>query len=130
MASKGRPYRTTVVDGFEILIGKGAEENDVLSIEVAMPHDVWLHAAGGVAGSHVVIRNPDHGVVPKAVIEKAAAFAAWYSKARGAPRVEVHVCKARDVSKPKGAPPGRVQIRNFSAVKVTPAPVSNPTEPG
>lgn len=123
MASKGRPYRSTSVEGFEVLIGKGAAENDVLSLEVAEPHDVWLHAAGGIAGSHVVIRNPEHVVVPSSVVAKAAAYAAWYSKARGNPRVEVHVCKARDVSKPKGAPAGRVQIRNFSAVKVTPEPV-------
>lgn len=128
MASKGRPYRTAVVEGFEVLIGKGAEENDVLSLEVAAPYDVWLHAAGGIAGSHVVIRNPDKGQVPSSVVEQAAAFAAWYSKARGTPRVEVHVCKARDVSKPKGAPAGRVQIRNFSALKVTPAPVPGPSE--
>lgn len=129
MASKGRPYRTTLVEGFEVLIGKGAEENDVLSLEVAQPHDVWLHAAGGVAGSHVVIRNPDQGQVPATVIAQAAAFAAWYSKARGTPRVEVHVCKARDVSKPKGSPAGRVQIRNFSAIKVAPAPVPTASEP-
>ncbi len=123
MASKGRPYRTVQVEGYEVLIGKGAEENDVLSLEVAEPHDVWLHVAGGIPGSHVVIRNPERGVVPKTVLEQAAAYAAWYSKARGAPRVEVHICSARDVSKPKGSPPGRVQIRNFSALKVTPAPV-------
>jgi predicted ribosome quality control (RQC) complex YloA/Tae2 family protein len=123
MASKGRPYRITLIEGFEVLIGKGAEENDVLSIEVAQPNDVWLHAAGGVAGSHVVIRNPDNVVVPPSVVAQAAAYAAWYSKARGNPRAEVHVCKARDVSKPKGSPAGRVQIRNFSALKVAPAPV-------
>lgn len=123
MASKGRPYRTVVVDDYEVLIGKGAEENDVLSLELAEPDDVWLHVAGGTPGSHVVIRNPERTQVPHAVIEQAAAYAAWYSKARGAPRVEVHVCAARDVSKPKGAPPGRVQIRRFSAIKVTPRPV-------
>jgi hypothetical protein len=35
---------------------------------------------------------------------------------------------ARDVSKPKGAPAGRVQIRHFSAIKVTPAPVSDSSD--
>lgn len=128
MASKGRPYRTVRVDGYDVLIGKGAEENDVLSLEVAEPHDVWLHVAGGIPGSHVVIRNPDRGVVPRAVIEQAAAFAAWYSKARGTPRVLVHTCLARDVSKAKGAPAGRVQIRHFSELKVTPAPVPEASE--
>lgn len=123
MASKGRPYRTVRVEGYDVLIGKGAEENDVLSLEIAEPHDIWLHVAGGIAGSHVVIQNPERTAVPQRVIEQAGAFAAWYSKARGAPRAVVHVCLARDVSKPAGAPAGRVQLRRFSAIEVTPAPV-------
>lgn len=120
MSSKGRPYRTVLVEGFEVLIGKGAEDNDYLSLKIAEPHDVWLHVAGGTPGSHVVIRNPERIEVPKSVIESAAAAAAWYSKARGAPRVEVHVCQASNVKKPRGAPAGRVEISKFKSVKVTP----------
>jgi predicted ribosome quality control (RQC) complex YloA/Tae2 family protein len=121
MASKGRPYRTFVVDGFEILIGRGEDANDTLTFDVAEPHDLWLHVAGGTAGSHVVIRNPDQGEVPRSVVDAAAAAAAWYSKARGAPRVEVHLCRASDVSKPRGAPAGLVQLAKWKAVRVKPA---------
>jgi predicted ribosome quality control (RQC) complex YloA/Tae2 family protein len=121
MASKGRPYRTFVVDGFEILVGRGEDDNDTLTFDVAEPHDLWLHVAGGTAGSHVVIRNPDQGEVPRSVVEAAAAAAAWYSKARGAPRVEVHLCRASDVSKPRGAPAGLVQLAKWKAVRVKPA---------
>ncbi len=71
-------------------------------------------------GSHVVIKNPEGGEVPREVVERAAQLAAWYSKARGAPRVEVHVCRAADVSKPKGLPPGKVQIKKFKKLKVVP----------
>src|SRR2546422_697147 len=46
MASKGRPYRTVTVEGFEVLIGRGDEENDALTFEVAAPDDLWLHVAG------------------------------------------------------------------------------------
>ena len=59
MASKGKPYRTVIVDGFEILIGKGDEENDRLTFDVGAPDDVWLHVGAGTAGSHVIIRNPE-----------------------------------------------------------------------
>jgi len=121
MPSKGRPYRTVVVDGFEVLIGRGERENDELTFDVAEPHDLWLHVGGGTPGSHVVIRNPERGEVPREVIERAAALAAWYSKARGAPRVEVHVCRAADVSKPRGAPAGLVEIRREKKLKVQPA---------
>jgi predicted ribosome quality control (RQC) complex YloA/Tae2 family protein len=121
MASKGRPYRTLKVEGFEVLVGRGDEDNDYLTFEVAEPRDLWLHVAGGTPGSHVVVRNPEGGEVPRAVIEAAAAAAAWYSKARGAPKVEVHVCRVSDVSKPRGAPTGLVELSRWKSVKVKPA---------
>lgn len=120
MASKGRPYRTLQIGGFEVLVGRGDEANDHLTFDVAEPQDLWLHVAGGTAGSHVVIRNPGGVEVPKEVVERAAAAAAWYSKARAAQRVEVHFCRAGDVSKPRGAPAGLVQLARWKSVKVTP----------
>lgn len=120
MGSKGRPYRTLVVDGFEVLIGRGDEDNDALTFETAEPHDLWLHVAGGTPGSHVIVRNPDRVEVPREVVERAAAAAAWYSKARGAAKVEVHVCRVADVSKPRGAPAGMVQLARWKSVRVRP----------
>lgn len=125
MSSKGRPYRTVVLEGFEVLIGRGAGDNDYLTFEVAEPHDVWMHVAGGTPGSHVVIRNPERMEVPRAVIEAAAAASAWYSKARGSPRVEVHYCRAGDVKKPRGAPAGLVEISKYKSIKVCPAQPGN-----
>lgn len=125
MSSKGRPYRTVVLEGFEVLIGRGAGDNDYLTFEVAEPHDVWMHVAGGTPGSHVVIRNPERMEVPRAVIEAAAAASAWYSKARGSPRVEVHYCRAGDVKKPRGAPAGLVEISKYKSIKVRPAQPGN-----
>jgi predicted ribosome quality control (RQC) complex YloA/Tae2 family protein len=110
------------VEGWEVLIGRGDEDNDHLTFDVAEPHDLWLHVSGGTPGSHVVVRNPEKGEVPREVIERAAQLAAWYSKARGAPRVEVHVCRASDVSKPRGAPRGLVELARWKSVKVKPEP--------
>ena len=125
MASKGRPYRTVELDGFEVLIGRGARENDELTFRVGTPADFWLHVGGGTAGSHVVVRNPDKlADLPRGVLERAAAAAAWYSKARAASKVEVHYCRVVDVSKPRGAKPGLVQLRRFKRVKVRPENVS------
>jgi predicted ribosome quality control (RQC) complex YloA/Tae2 family protein len=120
VSSKGRPYRTVIVEGWEVLIGRGEEDNDHLTFDVAEPRDLWLHVAGGTPGSHVVVKNPDGGEVPKTVIEAAAAAAAWYSKARGAPKVEVHLCSARDVSKPRGAPAGLVELAKWKSIRVKP----------
>ncbi|WP_437678104.1 NFACT RNA binding domain-containing protein [Sorangium sp. So ce131] len=120
MGSKGRPYRTLRVEGFEVLVGRGDEDNDALTFDVAAPHDLWLHVAGGTPGSHVIVRNPDRVEVPREVVERAAAAAAWYSKARSAAKVEVHVCRVADVSKPRGAPAGLVELARWKSVRVRP----------
>jgi predicted ribosome quality control (RQC) complex YloA/Tae2 family protein len=121
MGSKGRPFRTFRVQGFEVMVGKGDAENDLLTFEVAEPADLWLHVGGGTAGSHVVVRNPD-GLpeLPRAVVERAAELAAWHSKARGAGKVEVHVCRAGDVGKPRGFAAGKVTLARWWKVKVYP----------
>src|SRR5262249_50334569 len=85
------------------------------------PDDVWMHVGGGTPGSHVVVRNPGKIAVPRGVVEAAAALAAWYSKARAAARVEVHYCRAADVTKPRGAKPGLVELRRWQSVRIRPA---------
>ena len=131
MGSKGRPYKTLVVEGFEVLVGRGDRENDQLTFRVAEPADFWLHVASGVAGSHVVVRNPDAlEAIPRSVLERAAALAAWHSKARAARgKVEVHVCRVADVTKPRGFAPGKVQLARWKAVKVYPRPPEDEAPP-
>lgn len=107
-------------DGYAILVGQSAHDNDRLTFEVAAPHDLWLHVAG-MPGSHVVVCNPGGGEVPRAVVRRAAELAVYHSKARGAKgKVEVHVCRACDVRKPRGVPPGEVALRRWEGMKVYP----------
>lgn len=129
MGSKGRGYRSVEVDGFEILVGKGAQDNDRLTFGVAEPRDFWLHVSGP-AGSHVVVRNPlGLDELPRAVLERAAELAAWHSKARGSRgKVEVHVCRVADVRKPRGFDPGQVLLRRWDVVKVYPKGLEEPDE--
>jgi predicted ribosome quality control (RQC) complex YloA/Tae2 family protein len=121
VSSKGRPYRTYLHEGFEILVGEGEADNDHLTFNVAEPHDLWLHVAGGTPGSHVVVRNPDQIEVPRSVLEVAAQAAAWFSKARGAPKVQVDFCRASEVCKPRGAPAGLLELRRWKSLQVRPA---------
>jgi predicted ribosome quality control (RQC) complex YloA/Tae2 family protein len=120
MGSKGRGFRTFNLEGFEVLVGKADADNDELTFRVGEPRDFWLHVAAGVPGSHVVVRNPEGlDELPRPVLEKAAALAAWHSKARGARgKVEVHVCRVADVSKIRGAPAGEVRLRRWDSVRV------------
>lgn len=111
-------YETFEADGYEILVGQSARDNDRLTFDVADPQDLWLHVSG-MPGSHVVVRNPGGGEVPRPVVKRAAELAAFHSKARAAGgKVNVHVCRACDVRKPRGAKPGSVQLRRFDEVKV------------
>ena len=127
LGSKGKGYRTVEFEGFEILVGKGDQDNDRLTFGVAEPRDFWLHVAGP-AGSHVIVRNP-FGLdeLPRPVAERAAQLAAWHSKARGARgKVEVHLCRVADVRKPKGFAPGEVLLKRWDAVKVYPKGLDEP----
>lgn len=131
MPSKGRPYRTVPHDGFEILVGRGARENDTLTFGVAEPHDFWLHVAG-YTGSHVVVRNPEElAELPRPVAQRAAELAAWHSKARNARgKVEVHLCRVADVRKPRGFPAGKVELRRWESLKAYARGDGGEPEPG
>jgi hypothetical protein len=39
-----------VAEGFEILVGRGEDDNDHLPFDVAEPHDLWLRDGGGENG--------------------------------------------------------------------------------
>jgi predicted ribosome quality control (RQC) complex YloA/Tae2 family protein len=130
VSNGARGWHTLYIDGWEVLVGRSARDNDELTFRVARPRDLWLHAAGH-AGSHVVIRTTETvGDVPRAVIERAAQWAAWHSKARNARgKIEIHVCRAADISKPRGAPAGTVQLRRWDVVKVYPRAVGGEEQP-
>jgi predicted ribosome quality control (RQC) complex YloA/Tae2 family protein len=110
-------------DGFVILVGKAADDNDTLTFKVGRPDDFWLHIAGD-SGSHVIVLN-DSGVerLPRPTRELAASLAARYSKAKGGGWVTVHLCQCRDVSKRRGAPAGEVELRRWDSVKAKPAQI-------
>jgi predicted ribosome quality control (RQC) complex YloA/Tae2 family protein len=113
-----RRYKSS--DGYEILVGRGARDNDHLTFRVARPHDLWLHSAD-YPGSHVVIRNPSRGRdIPHRTIIEAAQLAAHFSHARANAKVDVHYTQRKFLSKPKGAAPGLVRMSSFRSIAVEP----------
>ena len=107
-------------EGMIVLVGKTAADNDILSLKLAAPRDFWLHVAAD-SGSHVVVRNPD-GLprCPRETLRFAASLAARYSKAAAGGRVAVHIATCEDISKPRGLPPGKVQLARFTTVHASP----------
>lgn len=106
-------------DGFEILVGKGAKDNDFLTFRVAKSSDLWLHAAD-YPGSHVVVKNPNRQEIPAKTLLEAAQIAAFYSHAREQPKVAVHYTQKKFVNKPKGAAHGLVSLASFKTILVEP----------
>ena len=113
-----RRYRSS--DGYEILVGRAAKDNDQLTFKVARAHDLWLHAAD-YPGSHVVVRNPARGAdVPHRTVIEAAQLAAHFSQAKRDAKVSVHYTPRKFLSKPKGAAPGLVRMSSFRSILVEP----------
>lgn len=113
--SKGRPtpaqsYRTYIsLDGLPILVGKTAKDNDHLTLKVAKPDDLWLHARG-TPGSHVVVRLEKGATVPPDTLKDAATLTLWFSDLRKSGKGEVIYTLRKFVKKGKGFKPGAVIV--------------------
>lgn len=119
-AGKKVARRFVSPDGYVVLVGLTAADNDVLTFKIASPNDFWLHVAAE-SGSHVVVRNPARvPSLPRETLRFAAGLAARYSRARHGGKVAVHVTRRSDVRKPRGLPPGKVTIGHFKTVHATP----------
>ncbi|MCB9653114.1 MAG: DUF814 domain-containing protein [Deltaproteobacteria bacterium] len=139
--------RFVAKDGSEIFVGRGAKENDRLTLAVARGDDLWLHARG-TSGAHVVLRRRPAKSKPLAdpknsnmssgfsvssgssapgasrdhndALLDAANLAVHYSGLKTDTKVEVTVAEARYVRKNKGDPPGRVQVARSRTLLISP----------
>ena len=112
-----RRYLST--DGYEILVGRAARDNDNLTFRIAQPNDLWMHA-GDYPGSHVVVRNPTRKEIPQRTIIEAAQLAGRFSQASEDAKVVIHYTERKFLSKPKGAAPGLVRMSRFRSITVEP----------
>jgi predicted ribosome quality control (RQC) complex YloA/Tae2 family protein len=112
-----RRYLST--DGYEILVGRAARDNDNLTFRIAQPNDLWMHT-GDYPGSHVVVRNPTRKAIPQRTIIEAAQLAGRFSQASEDSKVVVHYTERKFLSKPKGAAPGLVRLSRFRSITVEP----------
>ncbi len=95
--------------GGKILVGRSARDNDRLTIDVARPHDIWVHARG-YHGSLVVVPLQKGEHLDQERLLDAATLAAHFSEARGNTSVEVTYTDRRYVQKPRKAPQGQVTL--------------------
>jgi predicted ribosome quality control (RQC) complex YloA/Tae2 family protein len=115
---RSRPIRITTPEGFEVVIGRNALQNERVTWKMAGPDDIWLHAEG-VPGSHVII-SAQGRQIPEEVIEQAAGWALWHSQARESTKAPVIVTRKRHLRKIKGGRPGQVRVLQLRSITVRP----------
>src|SRR5262249_13073730 len=111
------PRRYLTTRGLTLLVGRGAAENHQITFAQARPEDFWLHARD-VPGAHVILRD-EQGRAGAEGLREAAAVAAFFSEARGASAVAVHVARRKHL-RPAGGGPGRVVIGHSETLLAAP----------
>lgn len=108
---KPNPRELTSPSGHKVLVGRNRRDNEAICFALSKPTDIWMHARG-CPGAHVLLCNrrgsPE---VTDDDLQFAADLAAFYSDARTERRAEVTTVSPKHITKPKGAPPGAVTLR-------------------
>jgi predicted ribosome quality control (RQC) complex YloA/Tae2 family protein len=115
-----RLYEYELPGGWQVLTGRTDADNERLSLKLARPNDWWFHVRG-MPGGHVVLRAREDAEPDRETLERAAAIAAYHSKARAGGVVPVSCTQARFVTRAPGEPVGTVHIRKERVLKVRPA---------
>jgi hypothetical protein len=104
------PYRTFLArSGRRLLVGKGAADNDALTLKTGRPHDLWVHAKDRT-GAHVIVPLDRGKTAASEDLVDAAHLAAHFSDAREEKVVDVQYTDRRFLRKPKGSAPGFVVV--------------------
>ena len=106
-------------DGWRVLAGRTAADNEYLSVKFARANDWWFHVRG-MPGSHVLLQVPAGADPDREALKQAAGIAAFHSKGREGGVVSVSATRAKNVSKPRGAKVGTVNIKREIVLKVRP----------
>ena len=118
LGSKFKQY--LIENKYKVYVGKDSKNNDLLTTRFAKQNDYWFHARGA-SGSHVIIKVENKKEpIPKNVLKKAAALAAYHSKAKSAGVVPVAFTFKKYVVKKKGDPVGTVHLLREDVLLVRP----------
>lgn len=125
-AGQSQPRRFMSPEGFAILVGRNARQNDSVTFNIANASDLWLHVRDA-PGSHVVVRSGGQPLSEE-TLRMAAQLAAFYSKLSGERAAPVMAVQRRFVTRVSGGHPGQVHVRNADTLTV-PAELPDGIEP-
>ena len=114
-------FKQYLVDNkYRVYVGKDSTNNDLLTTKFAKQNDFWFHARS-VSGSHVVLKVENtKEPIPKSILKKVAALAAFHSKAKTSGLAPVAYTLKKYVIKRKGMPVGQVSLLKEDVLMVKP----------
>lgn len=105
--------------GIEIIVGKNASANEIVTFQIAHGNDLWLHAHG-MSGSHVVVRKKKDKDIDPETLHDALQLALYFSKARTSPGAfDVLVTEQKYVSRLPRMPKGKVVVSKHKTMSAT-----------
>ena len=109
------------VSNYKVLIGKNNIQNDKLTFHIASKTDIWFHVKNA-PGSHTILRLNNISIdnVSYETLNLVASLAAYHSKLKNSPKVEVDYTLVKNVKKIPGAKPGMVIYENYKTLYVEP----------
>ena len=104
-----KPYPCLWIErnGWTILVGRSAKENDELLRRHAKGLDLWLHVRD-YSGSYVFVKSRRDKTVPLEILLDAGTLAVYYSKARKNSEANVYYTQVKHLRRIKGETKGLV----------------------
>lgn len=114
----GRPGLYIKSNGWDLIVGRNAKENDQILRNGARGSDLWMHTRD-FAGGYVFIKAIQGKSVPLQVLLDAASLAIHFSKAKKNGKADLYYTEVKYLRRIKGAKMGLIiptQEKNLQAV--------------
>lgn len=116
---KNHPGLDYTINGWYILVGRDANENDELLRHHVRGQDMWLHVRD-FPGGYVFIKAKPGKTVPLEILLDAANLAVYYSKARNAGKTDLYYTQVKYLRRAKNGPKGLVLPTHEKNLCITP----------
>jgi len=108
---KSHPGLDYEIDGWYILVGRDANENDDLLRHYVKGQDMWFHARD-YHGGYVFVKNRPGKTIPLEIMLYAGNLAVYYSKARKNGSADLYYTQVKHLRRAKNGPKGLVLPTN------------------
>lgn len=103
------PPQFLSADGWTLIVGRNARENEEITFRIARGNDLWFHARG-LPGSHLIVRMERRTEIPYQTLLDAATLALHFSDGRKAGKGDVVYTHRKYIQRPRGGKPGAVVV--------------------